>query len=88
MLSTNGSINPSKSVKIVWGLAMSTMASIIVYFGGTQGLQNMLIIAALPFSIIMLLMGASFKAARYEVDVSTKRIDWMKKKNERTQKIG
>lgn len=63
MLSTNGHINPSNTVKIVWGLAQSAMAAIVVYFGGTQGLQNVLIIAALPFSIVILLMGASFYKA-------------------------
>ncbi|WP_019379080.1 BCCT family transporter [Virgibacillus halodenitrificans] len=67
MLSTDGLLNPANSVKIMWGLAQSAVAAIIVYFGGTQGLQNMLIIAALPFSIVMLLMGASFfKAVREE----------------------
>lgn len=67
MLSTNGHINPSNSVKIVWGLAQSAMAAIVVYFGGTQGLQNVLIIAALPFSIVIMLMGASFyKAVKQE----------------------
>ncbi|WP_058306146.1 glycine betaine uptake BCCT transporter [Gracilibacillus massiliensis] len=73
MLSTNGSINPPSSIKITWGLAMSAMAAIIVYFGGTQGLQNMLIIAALPFSIIMFLMIVSFyKMARLEVEKKKK----------------
>ncbi|AVQ97869.1 BCCT family transporter [Oceanobacillus sp. M65] len=67
MLSTNGLLNPANSVKIMWGLMQSAVAGIIVYFGGTQGLQNMLIIAALPFSIVILLMGASFfKAAHSE----------------------
>ncbi|ASN07240.1 BCCT family transporter [Virgibacillus necropolis] len=67
MLSTAGHINPSNSVKIVWGLAQSAMAAIVVYFGGTQGLQNVLIIAALPFSIVIMLMGASFyKAVKQE----------------------
>ncbi len=60
MLSTNGLLNPTNSVKILWGLTQSAVAAIVVYFGGTQGLQNMLIIAALPFSIVILLMGASF----------------------------
>ncbi len=83
MLSTEGSINPANSVKIVWGLAMSAMAAIIVYFGGTQGLQNMLIIAALPFSIVMLLMGGSFyKAAKTEFAKGTKRKERKKKKQE------
>ncbi|MFG6149249.1 BCCT family transporter [Halobacillus sp. B23F22_1] len=68
MLSTSGAINPSGIVKIVWGLSLSAMAAIIVYFGGTQGLQNVLIIAAFPFSVIVLLMGYSFfKAANQEV---------------------
>ncbi|WP_077706210.1 BCCT family transporter [Virgibacillus dokdonensis] len=67
MLSTNGTLNPRNSVKIMWGVMQSALAAIIVYFGGTQGLQNMLIIAALPFSIVILLMAASFyKTARAE----------------------
>ncbi|WP_102348098.1 BCCT family transporter [Bacillus sp. Marseille-P3661] len=60
MLSTNGLLNPGNSVKITWGLIQSTIAAIVVYFGGTQGLQNMLIIAALPFAIVIILMGMSF----------------------------
>ena len=68
MLSTTGSLNPSAMIKIVWGLSLSAMAAIIVYFGGTQGLQNMLIIAAFPFSFVVLLMGYSFyRAASKEV---------------------
>ena len=74
MLSTSGALNPSGIVKITWGLALSGMAAIIIYFGGTQGLQNMLIIAALPFSIVLLMMGASFfKAARQETAAEKKK---------------
>ncbi|WKA55585.1 BCCT family transporter [Planococcus shixiaomingii] len=60
MLSTNGLLNPNNSVKITWGLIQSAVAAVVVYFGGTQGLQNMLIIAALPFAVVIILMGASF----------------------------
>ncbi|TYR74799.1 BCCT family transporter [Rossellomorea vietnamensis] len=60
MLSTNGQLNPANSVKIGWGLIQSTIAAVVVYFGGTQGLQNMLIIAALPFAVVLILMGVSF----------------------------
>ncbi|MCV9888616.1 MULTISPECIES: BCCT family transporter [Metabacillus] len=82
MLSTWGSINPANPVKITWGLAMSAMAAIIVYFGGTQGLQNMLIIAALPFSFVMILMGASFyKAVNNEIE-KKKKVKEMKKKQQ------
>lgn len=60
MLSTNGLLNPANSVKVTWGLIQSAVAAVVVYFGGTQGLQNMLIIAALPFAIVIILMGVSF----------------------------
>ncbi|PPA69248.1 BCCT family transporter [Jeotgalibacillus proteolyticus] len=74
MQTTGGSINPSNSVKITWGLVQSGVAAIIVYFGGTDGLQNVLIIAALPFSVVILLMGASFyKAVRRDPAAAKKR---------------
>ncbi|WP_053361182.1 BCCT family transporter [Bacillus sp. FJAT-27251] len=60
MLSTNGLLNPGNPVKIAWGFLQSAIAAVVVFFGGTQGLQNMLIIAALPFAIIIILMGISF----------------------------
>ncbi|WP_394219577.1 BCCT family transporter [Halobacillus trueperi] len=80
MLSTDGSINPTGSVKILWGLCLSATAAIIVYFGGTQGLQNVLIIAALPFSVIVLLMGFSFyKSANAEI--------WSEKRKKKQTKV-
>ncbi|AJD90239.1 BCCT family transporter [Jeotgalibacillus malaysiensis] len=76
MLSTSGSMNPEGPVKILWGLSLSSMAAIIVYFGGTQGLQNVLIIAAFPFSVVILLMGYSFfRSANQEVGRRKKKID-------------
>lgn len=67
MLTTSGRLNPGNSVKIVWGLALSSMAATVVYYGGTQGFQNLLIISALPFSIIVMLMAFSFyKTAKKE----------------------
>ncbi|KKK38072.1 choline transporter [Mesobacillus campisalis] len=60
MLSTNGLLNPGNPVKVAWGFLQSAIAAVVVFFGGTQGLQNMLIIAALPFAIIIILMGISF----------------------------
>ncbi|AKG04802.1 MULTISPECIES: BCCT family transporter [Salimicrobium] len=74
MLSSEGSLEPGGRVKIIWGLTLSAMAAIITYFGGTQGLQNVLIIAAFPFSIVVLMMGYSFyKAASREVSPKRKR---------------
>lgn len=60
MFSTGGQLNPSNLVKIIWGLTLSSMAAIVMYSGGIQGFQNMLIIAALPFSVIVILSVVSF----------------------------
>lgn len=63
MLTTNGSNNPSGFVKISWGVILSSFALIMIYTGGVQAIQNLLIMAALPFSIIIILMTWSlFKA--------------------------
>ena len=69
MFSTNGRLNPANLVKIIWGVTLSSMAAIVMYFGGgIQGFQNMLIISALPFSVIIILMAISFyKSAREEL---------------------
>ncbi|MCM3756188.1 BCCT family transporter [Sporosarcina aquimarina] len=68
MFTTNGLTNPAQSVKMAWGLVQAAVAAVVVYFGGTQGLQNTVIISALPFSFIILLMAMSFyKSASKEV---------------------
>jgi choline/carnitine/betaine transport len=56
MQTTYGSLTPPNYVKLTWGIAQSTVALILLYSGGLQALQNALIVAALPFSVIMALM--------------------------------
>ncbi len=56
MMTTNGSQNPSSQIKVTWGVFLSITALTLLYSGGLQALQNTMIIAALPFSIIMGLM--------------------------------
>lgn len=66
MFSTGGQLNPSNTIKIIWGLTLSSMAAIVMYSGGIDGFQNMLIIAALPFSLIVIFMAISFFKTIYE----------------------
>ncbi|QVY62100.1 glycine betaine uptake BCCT transporter [Cytobacillus gottheilii] len=56
MQTTNGSLTPPNSIKLTWGIAQSTIALTLLYSGGLQALQNILIGAAFPFSIIVILM--------------------------------
>ncbi|WP_433742255.1 glycine betaine uptake BCCT transporter [Falsibacillus pallidus] len=67
MQTTYGSLTPPNSVKLTWGIAQSAVALILLYSGGLQALQNALIVAAFPFSFIMILMMISlYKALNWE----------------------
>ncbi|WLR52162.1 BCCT family transporter [Bacillus tianshenii] len=56
MQTTNGSLNPPNSVKFIWGIIQSSTAAILLWTGGLGALQTASIIAAFPFTIIMILM--------------------------------
>lgn len=56
MQTTGGSLNPPNKIKIIWGLAQSALAVILLYSGGLDALQNILIIAGLPVSFIIIIM--------------------------------
>jgi len=68
MQSTNGSLTPPNNVKLIWGVIQSTIALILLSVNGLNALQNTIIIAALPFSFVMLLMVvALLKALKAEL---------------------
>jgi choline/carnitine/betaine transport len=60
-LSQRGAIEPARGVVIFWGVLMGAVAAIMLAIGGggaeaLTGLQNLTIVASLPFVIIMLLI--------------------------------
>ncbi|MFC4323106.1 glycine betaine uptake BCCT transporter [Litchfieldia salsa] len=59
MMTTNGSHTPGNKIKFTWGILLSSIAVVLLYTGGLRALQNMLIIAALPFSVIIAMMTIS-----------------------------
>lgn len=63
MQTTHGSLTPPGRIKIIWGLSLSAIAFILLLAGGETGLnalQSAAIIAAMPFSIVVILMVISF----------------------------
>lgn len=67
MQSSYGSLTPANNLKVVWGIIQSSIAIILLYVGGLDALQNVIIIAALPFSIILIMMIVSlFKELKLE----------------------
>ncbi len=56
MQTTNGSLTPPNSVKFTWGIIQSSAAAVLLASGGLAALQTAAIIAALPFTIILIFM--------------------------------
>ncbi|NMO18723.1 BCCT family transporter [Pyxidicoccus fallax] len=63
MLSSNGRLNPSSRVKVLWGVLQSAIAAVLLLSGGLKGLQTASIITAAPFAVIMVLMCISVRRA-------------------------
>ena len=51
-----GDDNPPQKFRIVWGLGEGFVAAVLLLAGGLKALQTASIAAALPVSIIMILM--------------------------------
>jgi choline/carnitine/betaine transport len=62
-LSQRGTLEPSRSVVVFWGVVMGSVAAIMLLLGedgaALAGLQNLTIIAALPFALVMAAMAVS-----------------------------
>lgn len=56
MLSEDGTLNPKPATKLIWGIVLSVISIILLASGGLNALQQVLIIVAFPFSLIMVLM--------------------------------
>lgn len=55
-MTTYGSLNPPQFAKIVWGTLMAAIAGVLLYAGGLEALQTASLIAALPFTVLLLLL--------------------------------
>ncbi|MCZ2818128.1 BCCT family transporter [Modestobacter sp. VKM Ac-2984] len=62
-LSQRGTLEPSRPVVVFWGIVMGSVAAIMLLLGedgaALTGLQNLTIIAALPFALVMAAMAVS-----------------------------
>ncbi|MFD1849193.1 glycine betaine uptake BCCT transporter [Oceanobacillus bengalensis] len=56
MQTTGGNLDPNNRVKFTWGIIQSATAAVLLWQGGLGALQTASIIAAFPFSIIMILI--------------------------------
>jgi choline/glycine/proline betaine transport protein len=65
-----GNQHPPRAHRVIWGFGQGFVAAVLLLAGGLKALQTASIAAALPFSIIMLLMVYSLVKALREEDLS------------------
>lgn len=61
MMSSQGRLNPSVHIKVVWGVAMAAIALVLLQGNGLKALATMSILSALPFTLV--LVGLCFSLA-------------------------
>ncbi|MGJ9458574.1 glycine betaine uptake BCCT transporter [Oceanobacillus sp. CF4.6] len=73
MQTSGGSLYPTNRIKFIWGVIQSATAAVLLWQGGLAALQTASIIAALPFTIIMILIIISLmKSLKLEVKLIEK----------------
>ncbi len=77
ILTSQGSMDPPFFKKLAWGICQSGIAIALLVLGGIIALQQMAINAALPFSIIMLLMCYNLYSALQEEPIVTLSKDFL-----------
>jgi glycine betaine transporter len=66
MQTTNGSLNPSNKIKMIWGIIQAATASVLLATGGLNALQTASIVSAFPFAFILLFMVVALVMAMNE----------------------
>lgn len=56
MFTSKGVLNPTRFVRVLWGMLQLSMAVVLLLSGGLEGLRTISIIAAFPFMVLMVLM--------------------------------
>ncbi|OYD08793.1 glycine betaine uptake BCCT transporter [Paludifilum halophilum] len=54
MMTENGDLNPPMISKVIWGVLIAAISAVLIVSSGLQGLQTASLVAALPFTVILL----------------------------------
>src|SRR5699024_244107 len=54
MLTTGGKLNPTTKVKVMWGIILAAIASVLLWSGGLDALEIVMLIDELNFAFIII----------------------------------
>jgi glycine betaine transporter len=55
-MSVGGIEDPSRFIRLAWGLVIGAFAAVLLLVGGLEALQQAAILAGLPFAVVMIFM--------------------------------
>ncbi|SDE81477.1 choline/carnitine/betaine transport [Bhargavaea beijingensis] len=55
-MTSGGSLNPQMPAKLIWGVLMGSIAGVLLFTGGIDGLETASLASALPFGIILIML--------------------------------
>jgi choline/glycine/proline betaine transport protein len=73
-----GDQNPPQRYRVLWGLGLGALAGVLLLAGGLQGLQAATIAAALPFSLVLLVICGCLVKALHQEEVAARRLPELK----------
>jgi glycine betaine transporter len=56
IFSSEGELNPSRTIKVTWGIILALISIVLLLSGNLETLQSVSIAAAFPFTILMIIM--------------------------------
>jgi glycine betaine transporter len=72
MMTSNGQLNPSTSLKLTWGVLIAVIAAAVLFSGSVTVAKAMAITGAVPFSLVLCLQVVAFlRTIRREESVTT-----------------
>ncbi|MFD2704948.1 BCCT family transporter [Salibacterium lacus] len=87
MLSSNGDLDPSNKIKITWGIIIAGSATVFLSAGGLDAVKTISIVAASPFSIILIFISWSILKAlkkEYNAEITQMNTNHREKTKEKT----
>jgi glycine betaine transporter len=73
MMTSEGDLDPSPRMKLMWGLMLAALAYLLVIGGGLEALQAASLVFAFPFSLVLILIVVSV-TFRLSIQIRGKRI--------------
>jgi glycine betaine transporter len=73
MMTSEGDLEPSQKLKLVWGVLLAALCYLLVIGGGIKALQAAALVCAFPFAVVLLLIIASV-TFRLSIQIKKKRV--------------